>query len=59
MHVYLATNLSEMTAQKDEEELFENHWLTVAEIDHKIAKNEIRNYTLLAGWALYRAKNDI
>lgn len=55
MHVYLATNLSETSAHKDEEELFEDHWLTEAEVDHKIATNEICNYTLLAGWALYKA----
>ena len=55
MHVFLATNLSSAPGVKDEEELFEEYWLTEDQIDNLIATNQIRNYTLLAGWALYKA----
>ena len=56
MYVYLATNLTETIAKKDPEEMFEDYWFTEAEVDELIRTNEIRNYTALAGWALYKAK---
>jgi ADP-ribose pyrophosphatase len=55
MFIYLATGLHKATAQKDIEEEFEDFWFTEAKIDMMIRTNEIRNYTLLAGWALYKA----
>lgn len=55
MYVYQATNLFLAPASKDPEELFENHWVTFEEIDRLIRTNEIRNYTILSGWALYKA----
>lgn len=54
MYVYLAQDLSEAQAEKDPEEMFEDYWFTEAEIDVLIKTNEIRNYTLLAGWTLYK-----
>lgn len=56
MYVYLATNLSVCSKEKDEEELFEDYWLSESKIDSLIANNEIRNYTALAGWALFKSK---
>jgi len=56
MFVYEATELITVEAKQDPEELFEEYWLTEAEIDKLIKTNEIRNYTALAGWALYKAK---
>ncbi len=55
MYVYLASNLSKTEAEKDPEELFEYFWFTEEDIDHMIATNEVRNYTLLAGRAQYKA----
>ena len=55
MYVYLATNLIKIPKAPDPEESFEDFWFTEAEIDEMIQTNEIRNYTLLAGWALYKA----
>ncbi len=57
MFVYLATNLTEAKAEPDPEELFEDHWFTESEIDSMITNNEIRNYTMLAGWGMYKAKS--
>ncbi len=56
MHVFVVTNLQEAIADKDPEELFEDYWFTPEEVDHLISTNEIRNYTLLAGWAMYKIK---
>ncbi len=55
MFVYFATDLSTVSAEKDPEETFEDHWLTESEIDAMIKDNTIRNYTALAGWALYKS----
>lgn len=55
LYVYLATELSAATADKDPEELFEDYWFTASQIEELIRTNEIRNYTLLAGWAMYKA----
>lgn len=55
LYVYLATELSTATADKDPEELFEDYWFTASEIEDLIRTNDIRNYTLLAGWAMYKA----
>lgn len=54
LYVYLATNLSDATGHKDPEELFEDYWFTASEIEELIRTNEIRNYTLLSGWAMYK-----
>lgn len=55
MYVYLATNLSETATNPDPEESFENEWCSESEIEALIRGNEIRNYTFLAGWAMYKA----
>lgn len=56
MFVYHATNLTRTTSQKDPEEMFEDHWLSEEEVDNLIRMNEIRNYSALAGWALFKSK---
>jgi len=56
MFIYVARELFEVSAEKDPEELFEEYWLSEDEVDELIRKNEICNYTALAGWALYKAK---
>jgi ADP-ribose pyrophosphatase len=57
MYIYEARNLQKVVAQKDPEELFEDHWLTEVEIDELIRTNELRNYTAIAGWSFYRVKH--
>jgi len=55
-HIFLATQLTTVEAQPDIEEAFESYWYTENEIDELIAKGQMTNQTLLAGWALYSAK---
>ena len=61
MYVFLATNIHKIHGfKKDEEELFEETWLTEQEITQFIASGTIRNYSFLAGWSLYQAyKNQV
>lgn len=56
MHVYMATNLTKKQSEGDDEELFENFWMSESEIEEKIVSGEARNYSLLAAWTLYKAK---
>ncbi len=56
MYVYLVTDLYEVAKQPDPEEFIQDFWFTEDEIDTMIRENEIYNYTLLAGWALYKSK---
>ena len=55
MFFFLAEQISPTFGQPDPEESFENVWFTEDEIDNLIRTNEIRNHTLLAGWAFYKA----
>jgi ADP-ribose pyrophosphatase len=55
MYVYLATNLSPVTAQQDDEESFERFWMTPNEIDDLIKKGEFQTWSGLSGWAFYKA----
>ena len=59
MSVFLAVDLQETAKQPDPEESIENYWFTEQEIDAMIQTNEICNYTLLAGWALYKAHPEL
>jgi ADP-ribose pyrophosphatase len=55
MHVFVARNLVDRPGVADIEEAFESYWLDAEEIDSLIAKGIIRNHTLLAAWAIYKA----
>lgn len=55
MHVFLATNLRSVDRNPDPEEIFEDFWFTEEEVEALIRNNDIRNYTFLAGWSLYKA----
>lgn len=57
MYVYLATDLRELTGEKDIEEEFENFWLTEQEINDLIRNDEFNTYSGLASWALYKNQN--
>lgn len=57
-HVFVASSLHdvpETAAPKDTEEEFEEFWLSEEEIDKMIADGKITNYSILAGWALYKS----
>lgn len=54
-YVFVASDLSEKVADGDPEEIIETHWMTSDEIESGIQKGEIVNYTLLAGWSLFKA----
>ena len=56
MYIYLATDLVEVAKSPDPEEALEDYWFSESEIDEMIRTNEIRNHTLLAGWAIYKTK---
>lgn len=56
MHAFICTNLKEKIAEKDVEEIFEEHWLAPAEIDAMVANGEIVTSTSLAAWALFTSK---
>lgn len=55
-YVFLATDLHKTKGIKDVEEEFEYSWHTEAEIDSMIKNGQVVNYSLLAGWAFYKAK---
>lgn len=53
-YVFTAHNIIPIkTDNGDIEEEFEDHWLTINEIENLIANNDIRNYTALAAWAFF------
>ena len=54
MHVYLARNLYECTAEPDEDERIEVVRLPLAEWEEKIAAGEIRDSKSIAAWHLAR-----
>ncbi len=56
MFVYVATELVDVTKTGgDPEEHITSHWLPISEVEVMIRNGKIRNYSLLAAWALYRA----
>lgn len=54
-YVFLAKNLTEAVGKKDVEEEFEYRWFNESEIDKMIRDGKIINYSMLSGWALYKA----
>ena len=56
IHTFFASDLSEHKLPHDDEEEFESFWFTESEIDELIKNGGVTNYSLLAGWALYKAK---
>lgn len=56
MYVYLAKDLQEESLPGDLEENIESYWLSETEIDELIKNGEIKNYSVLAAWTLYKLK---
>ncbi len=54
MHVYLARDLYESTAEPDEDERIEVVCLPLAEWEAKIEAGEIKDCKSIAAWALAR-----
>lgn len=56
-HVYKAVNIKPISTHiPDDEEEFEHYWFSEQEIDLLIKDGEIKNYSFLAAWALYKAR---
>lgn len=58
IHVFVATNLVDVNAEADPEEFIESYWFTIREIDKMVRSNKINNHTTLAGWALFKAREN-
>ena len=56
MHVFVCDNLMEKSMDKDAEEEFETYWVSEGNIDKLIRDGEVKTYSILAAWALYRAR---
>lgn len=56
LFVFAAENLTQAQTKPDPEESFEDFWFTPDEIEASIRSNEFKNYTLLAGWSIYKLK---
>jgi ADP-ribose pyrophosphatase len=54
-YVFLAKNLKEAVGKADIEEEFEYCWLKEADIDQMLRDGKVVNYSMLSGWALYKA----
>lgn len=54
-YVFVATNLLEQTGKRDPEEELEKFWFSEDQIEKLIQASEIRNYSFLAGWSLYKS----
>lgn len=58
MYVFLATEGEEMTeTYQDKEESITSEWMPVGTLQEMIAQGKMTNFSLLASWALYRAKD--
>lgn len=55
LYYFVCAELSETAAEKDQEEVFEDFWFSVEEIDELIQNGKIVNSSMLAGWAMYAA----
>ncbi len=57
--VVLAKDLSSTSQiQGDEEESIESSWVSVKKLESMIKNNGVRNYSMLAGWAMLKAEFD-
>lgn len=56
IHIYLATDLENRSLPADASEVIAWEWLSEAEIEAAIAREEYEHAHLLAGWAMYKAR---
>ncbi len=56
MYVYVGSDLQKESLPGDLEENIQSYWLSENEIEDLIKKGEIKNYTALAAWSLYKLR---
>jgi ADP-ribose pyrophosphatase YjhB (NUDIX family) len=56
IHIYLATDLEERSLPSDDSEVIAWDWMTEAEIDQAISDEVFEHAFLLAGWAMFKAR---
>ncbi len=56
MYVYVGSDLQNESLPADLEEDITSYWFSENEIDELIKRGEIKNYTVLAAWSLYKLK---
>lgn len=56
IHIYLASDLEERSLPSDDSEVIAWDWMTEAEIDQAISNEEFEHAVLLAGWAMFKAR---
>ncbi len=56
IHIYLATELEERSLAADDSEVIAFEWLTEAEVEQAISDELFEHAFLLAGWAMFRAR---
>lgn len=58
MHVFIARNLRHEEREGDPEEFIRINWLSEIEIDRLIANGNVENGSMLAAWAMYKARRE-
>lgn len=56
IHIYLASDLEERSLPSDASEVIAWDWMTEGEIDEAISNERFEHAFLLAGWAMYKAR---
>jgi ADP-ribose pyrophosphatase YjhB (NUDIX family) len=56
IHIYLASDLEERSLRADDSEVIAWEWMTEAEIERAISNEEFEHAFLLAGWAMFKAR---
>ncbi len=59
MYVYVGSDLQAETLPGNLEEDITSYWFSEEEIEELIKKGEIKNYTVLAAWCLYKLKQKL
>ena len=54
MYVFMATNIKNCKKNHDLEEEFEDYWFSAKQIENMIKTGKIVNFSILAGWSLYK-----
>jgi len=58
MYVYLGLDLQSESLAGDLEEDIQSYWFSEAEIEELIKNSEIKNFSVLAAWSLYKLKQN-
>lgn len=55
-HVFLATDLVQVAARPDDNEIVGTEWVAIEELDRRIAEGTIENGHMLAVWTLFKSR---